>query len=91
MDPVQSRASTADLDTRLALARDAFERFRAMCFWSWPRDILITPDLLPNIAHALRQHGGRAQFILSEKICPSTIYKSRYLPRYAPVATRTAT
>lgn len=80
-----------DVDTRLRLARDAFERYHAMCFWSWPRDTVITAALLPNVAHALRSYGGRREWLLSESICPSTLYKARYLPRYAPDDTPTAT
>ena len=84
-------SAVTSLDERIRLARDAFARFYAMCFWSWPPDTEITPELLPNVAHALRSHGGRAQFILSEQICPSTTYKERYLPRYERDATPTAT
>lgn len=80
-----------DLAARLCLARDAFDRYYAMCFWSWSRDTVITLDLLPNVAHALRSYGGRQQWILSDAICPSTLYKARYLPRYARDDTPTAT
>lgn len=83
--------ATADLDARLGLARDAFARYYALCFWSWSRDTIITPDLLPNVAHALRNYGGRRQWVLSELICPSTLYRARYLPRYARDDTPTAT
>ena len=85
-DPVEH-----DLEERLGLAREVFARRYALCFWSWPRDIEITPELLPNVAHALREYGGRAEVILSEAICPSTLYKERYLPRYARDVTPTAT
>ncbi len=80
-----------DLEERLRLAREVFARRYALCFWSWPRDIEITPELLPNVAHALREHGGRAEMILSEAICPSTLYRARYLPRYARDVTPTVT
>jgi len=77
-------AALDDLAARLRLAEESFERYYAMCFWSWPRATVITPALLPNVAHALRSYGGRRQWLLSESICPSTLYKARYLPRYAP-------
>ena len=80
-----------DLEERLPLARAAFARYYAMCFWSWSRDTVITPALLPNVAHALRSYGGRRQWILSELICPSTLYRARYLPHCARNATPTAT
>lgn len=79
------------LEERLGLAREAFARCYAKCFWSWARDTVITPDLLPNVAHALRESGGRAELLLSERICPSTTYRKRYLPRYAPIVTPIAT
>lgn len=79
------------LEERLRLAREAFSRYYPICFWSWPRETQITPELLPNVAHALRNNGGRAQFVLSERICPSTLYKARYSARYEPDDTPTAT
>ena len=91
MDDTVDTAVLDDVDARLQLARDAFQRYYAMCFWSWPRDTVITPALLPNVAHALRSYGGRRQWLLSESICPSTLYRARYLPRYARGDTPTAT
>lgn len=85
-DPVE-----LDLDARLQLAREAFDRYYALCFWSWSRDTVITAELLPNVAHALRSYGGRRQWILSESICPSTLYRSRYLLRSVPDDTPIAT
>ncbi len=81
----------ADTEERLRLAREAFAQYYALCFWSWSRDTVITPSLLPNVAHALRNNGGRRQWILSEVICPSTLYRARYLPRYARDVIPTAT
>lgn len=71
------------LAERLALAQAAFEEFYPMCFWSWPPDTRVTEAMLPNVAHALRSQGGRRQFLLSAKLCPSTTYKALYLPRFA--------
>lgn len=88
---MSSGPTTLTEQDRVHLAREAFGRYYAMCFWSWSRQTEITPALLPNVAHALRSYGGRRQFILSEQICPSTTYKERYLRRYAPNATPTAT
>lgn len=80
-----------EVEVRLEAARAAFTRYYAMCFWSWSRDTVMTPALLPNVAHALRSYGGRRQWVLSEVICPSTLYKARYLPRYARDVTPTVT
>ena len=70
---VSAGVAEYDLEERLRLAREVFARRYALCFWSWPRDIDITPELLPNVAHALREHGGRAEVVLSEAICPSGV------------------
>jgi len=91
MSRSDSTAQVDAIDARLARAREAFARHYAMCFWSWSRDTVITPDLLPNVAHALRSHGGREQVILAEAICPWTLYSRRYSPRYARGETPTAT
>ena len=88
---VSAGVAEYDLEECLRLAREVIARRYALCFWSWPRDIDITPELLPNVAHALREHGGRAEVILSEAICPSTFYRARYLPRYARDVTPTVT
>ncbi len=82
--------SELEVEERLAVAREAFTRCYAKCFWSWPRDTVITPEILPNVAHALRQYGGRADLIVSEQICPSTLYRTRYSPHYARDVTPTA-
>jgi hypothetical protein len=79
------------VEERVALAQAAFTRWYAVCFWSWPENTVVTPELLPSVAHALRNYGGRTQWILSEDICPSMTYNERYSPRYAPVVTPTAT
>jgi hypothetical protein len=84
-------AAELPLAERLALAQTAFENYYPMCFWSWPRDTRVTEAILPNVAHALRSQGGRKQFLLSAKICPMTIYRARYLPRFAAEETPTAT
>ena len=79
------------LAERLALAQAAFDTFFPMCFWSWDPKTRVTEETLPNVAHALRLNGGRSQFLLSAKICPSTIYRARYLPRFADDEFPTAT
>ena len=79
------------LAERLALAQAAFDDFFPMCFWSWDPKTRVTEETLPNVAHALRSQGGRRQFLLSVKICPSTIYRAQYLTRFADDETPTAT
>ncbi len=84
-------AAELPLAERLALAQAAFDEFYPMCFWSWARDTQVTEAMLPNIAHALRSQGGRRQFLLSAKLCPSTTYRALYLPRFADGEIPTAT
>lgn len=79
------------LAERLALAQAAFDDYYPMCFWSWDPKTRVTEALLPNVAHELRLNGGRRQFLLSAKICPSTTYRKLYLPRYADSEIPTAT
>ena len=79
------------LAERLALAQAAFDELFAKCFWSWDPKTRLTEAMLPNVAHALRSQGGRREFLLSVKLCPSAIYRERYLPRFADSETPTAT
>ena len=90
-DETTPLAAPVDVEARLQMARDAFTRYYAMCFWSWARDTVLTAALLPNVAYALRTSGGRRQWLSSEMICPSTLYKARYWRRYARDITPTAT
>jgi hypothetical protein len=79
------------LAERLALAQAAFDDFFPMCFWSWDPKTRVTEAMLPSIAHELRSNGGRRQFLLSARICPSTTYRALYLPRFAGDEIPTAT
>ncbi|MSU48664.1 MAG: hypothetical protein EXS37_06140 [Opitutus sp.] len=94
-EPNQSNPPAASgelpLAERIALAQAAFDDYFPMCFWSWDPKTRVTEAMLPNIAHELRLNGGRRQFLLSEKICHSTIYRARFLPRFADDETPTAT
>ena len=55
---------------RLALAREAFQRYYTRCFWFMRKDLDISPADLPAIAEGLRKHGGREGFLLAAKLCP---------------------
>ena len=79
------------LPERLALAQAAFDELFAKCFWSWDPTTRVTEALLPGVAHALRSQGGRREFLLSAKLCPSTTYRKLYLPRFADSEVPTAT
>jgi hypothetical protein len=71
------------LAERLALARTVLEtpRFRALCFWNWPKEFEVSEETLPDIAGALQLHGGREGFKLGGRICPTPQSRRRYFPR----------
>jgi hypothetical protein len=52
------------------LAQKLFQEFRAQCFWHSPVDLQISHDLIPFVAEGLRKHGGRAGFVMAEKLRP---------------------
>lgn len=54
---------------KLALARAAFQLFRARCFWFVRPDLEITEAHLPLIIHGLRTHGGHRGFALAARLC----------------------
>jgi len=54
---------------RLALAQKAFREFKAMCFWSWSPDAIITAEILPHFLKDLRTHGGHKGWKLAAEIC----------------------
>jgi hypothetical protein len=88
---VPSGEGVLPLADRLALAQKLFDEQYPRCFWSWDRHTRITEDLLPGVAHALRNQGGRREFLLSTKLCSSMIYRQRYLPSSADTAAPKAT
>ncbi|MGD0839144.1 MAG: hypothetical protein ABSB49_21115 [Polyangia bacterium] len=44
---------------RLREARRAFKRFHANCFWSSPKDYVVTMEDIPWVARQVMTHGGR--------------------------------
>jgi hypothetical protein len=58
-------APTPDVSRRLELANELFREFRIQCFWSSPRDLVITEDLIPFVVKGLRKHGGVRGFTLA--------------------------
>lgn len=55
-------------EQRLALAAEAFETYRASCFWSLAPGFQVTEATLPLIISGLRRHGDRAAFQLADRI-----------------------
>jgi hypothetical protein len=49
-------------------AREAFRRFHAMCFWSSPKNYVVTRADLPWIAKQLMTHGGREGLVVGSRL-----------------------
>ena len=60
---------TARKMVRLREARRAFGRFHASCFWSSPRNYVVTADDIPWVARQLMTHGGREGWRIGGRLC----------------------
>jgi hypothetical protein len=49
----------------LEAANELFRRYRGLCFWNSPKDLVITEAMIPFVRQRLRDYGGRDGFILS--------------------------
>lgn len=50
-------------------ARRAFKRFYASCFWSSPKDYVVTVEDIPWVARQLMTHGGREGWRTGASLC----------------------
>ena len=50
------------------LAREAFRRFRVLCFWSYDADLKITASNAAWVAEQLRRNGNRAAWNAAGRI-----------------------
>ena len=66
VSPATQPTSTSD---RLTLAREAFARYRAMCFWFVRPDFTVTEATIDLVIRGLRQSGDREAFLLAERLC----------------------
>ena len=69
MKAVSPTTQTAPTPDRLALARDAFARYRAMCFWFIRPDFTVTESTIDVVVRGLRQSGDREAFLIADKLC----------------------
>ena len=69
MKAVSSAIPSAPTPDRLTLARDAFARYRAMCFWFVRPDFIVTEATIDVVIRGLRQSGDREAFVLADKLC----------------------
>jgi hypothetical protein len=60
---------TARRMVRLREARRAFKRFHARCFWSSPKDYLVTAEDIAWVARQLMTHGGREGWRTGASLC----------------------
>lgn len=40
-----------------------YKKYRGRCFWHCPKDLIITPELLPFLIKGLQKYGGREGFM----------------------------
>jgi hypothetical protein len=54
---------------RVREARRAFKRFHGRCFWSSPKDYVVTADDIGWVARQLMTHGGREGWRIGGRLC----------------------
>ena len=57
------------LPEKLALAQEAFERYKTACFWFLRDDLVVTENNLHLIVKGLRSDGDREAFRLAARLC----------------------
>lgn len=66
----RSLTSAAARDmVRVREARRAFRRFRATCFWSYRRDLMIGLGDVSWVAEQLKKHGNREAWQVAARLC----------------------
>lgn len=54
---------------RLRFAQAAYDAYRASCFWSMRRDLVVTEANLPMVIEGLKEHGGHKGWKLAQALC----------------------
>jgi hypothetical protein len=62
-------AAEARAMVRVREARRAFRRFRAMCFWSYREDLVVTLADVQWVAEQLMRHGNREAWRVGSRLC----------------------
>jgi hypothetical protein len=57
------------LPEKLALAQEAFEKYKTTCFWFLRDDLVVTEGNLHLIIKGLRTDGDREAFLLAARLC----------------------
>ena len=69
MNVGEKNVAQMDLPAKLALAQQAFKKYKAACFWSLRDDLVVTEQNLYLIVEGLRRHGDREAFRIADKLC----------------------
>lgn len=64
-----AEAAPLSSEAKVALAKDAFRRFYAKCFWYMREDFVVTTSTLPLVIHGLRQNGNRETYAIVDRLC----------------------
>lgn len=60
---------TARKMVKIREARRAYKKYYAQCFWSSPRDYLVSENDIPWVADRLMTYGGREGWTAGAKLC----------------------
>ena len=63
-----SRTAAQEM-VRVREARRAFRKFQVECFWSFDPSTVIRYSDIPWVVAQLRKNGGRAAWLIAEKLC----------------------
>jgi len=69
MDAVEWSTRKLEMPARLALAQEAFKRYKGACFWFMPDDFRVTKETLHIVIQGLRSDGNREAFLLAARLC----------------------
>jgi len=69
MNTADTTSGSLSMEEKLVLAREAFRKFRSLCFWFMREDAMIEEEDLPYICQRLRADGGREGFLLAARLC----------------------
>jgi hypothetical protein len=69
MTETEQAATPLDMPAKLALAQQAFERYKTACFWFLREDLVVTEENLHLIVNGLRSDGDREAFKIAARLC----------------------
>jgi hypothetical protein len=57
------------MEEKLRRAQEAYREFYLQCFWSMPKDLVVTELNLPLIIEGLKLEGGHKGWRLAHSLC----------------------